>query len=59
MKSDQRKTFNGLALAVVQSSSKAGSIRVTASSPALKSSSIQIITHKPGTTMATLESLKK
>ena len=43
MKSDNRNTFNGLALAVVQSNSKAGTIRVRSKST-LKNESIDIVT---------------
>ncbi|HKI13277.1 MAG TPA: glycoside hydrolase family 2 TIM barrel-domain containing protein [Candidatus Acidoferrum sp.] len=41
-KSDHRKAFNGLCLAIVQSNSKPGQIRVIASSPSLKSASVII-----------------
>ncbi|MFI5096474.1 MAG: glycoside hydrolase family 2 TIM barrel-domain containing protein [Candidatus Acidiferrales bacterium] len=43
-KSNRRRAFNGLCLAIVQSTGKAGRIRVTASSPALKSASVIIAT---------------
>jgi beta-galactosidase len=43
-KSNRRKAFNGLCLAIVQSTGKPGQIRVTASSPALKSASVIIAT---------------
>jgi beta-galactosidase len=43
-KSTRRKAFNGLCLAIVQSTSKPGQIRVTAASPALKSASATIAT---------------
>jgi len=39
-KSNHRKAFNGLCLAIVQSAAKAGQVRVTASSPGLKSSTV-------------------
>jgi beta-galactosidase len=42
--SDRRKAFNGLCLAVVQSTDKAGEIRVTATSPSLKASSATLAT---------------
>jgi beta-galactosidase len=42
--SDRRKAFNGLCLAVVQSTDKAGEIRVTATSPSLKASSVTLAT---------------
>jgi beta-galactosidase len=43
-KSNRRKAFNGLCLAIVQSTGKPGQIRVTAASPALKSASVIIAT---------------
>jgi len=43
-KSNRRKAFNGLCLAVIQSTDKSGRIRVTASSPSLKSASVTIAT---------------
>lgn len=43
-KSNRRRTFNGLCLAIVQSTGKPGEIRVTASSAALKSASMIIAT---------------
>ncbi len=39
-----RKLFNGLCLAIIQSSGKAGSIKVTASSKSLRSDSVTVIT---------------
>jgi len=45
-KSNRRKAFNGLCLAIVQATGKPGQIRVTASSPALKSASVVIATEK-------------
>jgi beta-galactosidase len=47
MKSDKRNTFNGLALAVVQSTNTSGVIRVRTNSPSLKNASIEIVTRKP------------
>jgi len=44
MKSNQRKTFNGLALAIVQSNDKPGEITVTARSGTLKGAVIRIKT---------------
>ena len=41
-KSTERKAFNGLALAVIQSNSKAGAIKLTATSEGLSSSTIDI-----------------
>ncbi len=43
-KSNLRKAFNGLCLAIVQSTGRPGRIQVTASSPALKSASVIIAT---------------
>ncbi len=42
MKSNLRSTFNGLALAIIQSSDKAGGIIIKATSPGLKDGSITI-----------------
>jgi beta-galactosidase len=44
MKSNQRKTFNGLALAIIQSNDKQGEITVTAKSEILKDAVIKIKT---------------
>jgi beta-galactosidase len=46
MKSKLRKAFNGLALAVVRSNGKSGSIRVTAFSADLKGAALQVVSHK-------------
>lgn len=43
-KSNRRKAFRGLCLAIVQSTAKAGRIQLTATSPGLKSSSVTITT---------------
>jgi beta-galactosidase len=43
-KSNRRKAFNGLCLAIVQSTAKAGRIQMTATSPGLKSSSVAVTT---------------
>lgn len=59
MKSNQRRTFNGLALAVIQSDGKPGNIRVRASSPAIKEASLEIVTQKAIKPVATVESLKR
>jgi beta-galactosidase len=40
----RRKAFNGLCLAIVQSTAKPGRIQLTATSPGLKSSSVAITT---------------
>ncbi len=55
MKSKQRKSFNGLALAVIQSTRKSGTIRLTAVSADLKESVIQIATNKSVNGPKTLE----
>jgi beta-galactosidase len=44
MKSEERKTFNGLALAVIQTGDQAGSILVRVNSPSLKEASVEIKT---------------
>jgi beta-galactosidase len=59
MKSSQRSAFNGLALAIIQSNNKAGTIRIVANSPSLKTGSIEINTQKMNTPVATIENLKK
>jgi beta-galactosidase len=46
MKSRQRDAFNGLALAVVQSTEKSGSIRLTAVSEGLKDAVLQVVSQK-------------
>lgn len=43
-KTNRRKVFNGLCLAIVQSTAIAGQIRITASSPTLRSDSLTIAT---------------
>ncbi|HEY1221296.1 MAG: sugar-binding domain-containing protein [Bryobacteraceae bacterium] len=43
-KSDRRKAFNGLCLAIVQSTGKGGQIQMTATSPGLRSGSVTINT---------------
>ena len=46
MKSKQRSAFNGLALAVIQSTEKGGIIRLSATSAGLKDAVIQIVSQK-------------
>ena len=41
---NRRKAFNGMCLAIVQATGKPGQIRVTASSPGLKSGSVTVTT---------------
>jgi beta-galactosidase len=43
-KASRRKAFNGLCLAIVQSTAASGQIKITASSPTLQSDSIVIVT---------------
>jgi len=45
MKSSQRSAFNGLALGIVQSTFTKGNIKITATSPNLKASTLEITTH--------------
>ncbi len=59
MKSKDRKAFNGLALAVVRSTQKAGTIRLTAVSKNLKGAVIEIISRKPENSGLTVESLEQ
>ena len=46
MKSSKRNTFNGLALAVIQSTRESGNIRLTAVSKDLKEAVLQVVTRK-------------
>jgi beta-galactosidase len=46
MKSKQRNAFNGLALAVIQSTDKSGNIRITAVSDNLKNAILQVVSNK-------------
>lgn len=59
MKSNERKTFNGLALAVVQSNNKAGTIKIHASSPTLKGASIEVTVQKVNAEFSTVENIRK
>lgn len=58
MKSKLRNAFNGLALAVLQSTVKAGTIRLTAVSAGLKIAVLQIGSHNSGTGTNTVEGLR-
>jgi beta-galactosidase len=58
MQSDKRSALNGLALAVIRSTQKTGSIRLTAVSNDLKSAFIVISSTIPVTPVATVNSLK-
>lgn len=55
MKSDNRNTFNGLALAMVQSNNKTGKIHVRTNSSFLKNASIEITTVKASTEIPRLK----
>ena len=46
MKSKQRNAFNGMALAVIQSTEKSGTIRITAVSDNLKNATLQVFSNK-------------
>jgi beta-galactosidase len=46
-KANHRKAFNGLCMAIVQSTAKAGRIQVTATSPGLKSGTVAVTTSEP------------
>jgi hypothetical protein len=46
MKSKQRAAYNGLALAVVQSTEKSGNIRLTAISEGLKDAVLQVVSSR-------------
>jgi beta-galactosidase len=48
MKSSRRNAFNGLALAVIQTTEKTGNIKITATSPNLKDAVLQVVSNKPG-----------
>jgi beta-galactosidase len=43
-KTNRRRAFNGLCMAIVQSTASTGSIRITAVSPGLNSASVTITT---------------
>jgi beta-galactosidase len=59
MKDDQRKTFNGLALAVIQSTGQAGDIQIEVSAANLKTAFVSIKTQKVSKPRSTIEDLKK
>jgi beta-galactosidase len=48
MKSNKRNAFNGLALAVIQSTGNGGNIKISAHSPGLNDATIQIASGKSG-----------
>jgi hypothetical protein len=47
MKSKSRQAFNGLALAVIQSTERKGEIRITATSGNLKKAILRVVSLKP------------
>jgi beta-galactosidase len=57
MKSDGRKTFNGLALAAIQSGNRPGLINIRASSPNIKGSSVEITVRKVNPQYPTIETI--
>jgi len=59
MKSNTRKVFNGLALAVIQSKNKPGVVRVKAYSAGLKESTVELSIKKIIPPFAKVEDLKK
>ncbi len=59
MKSNTRKVFNGLGLAVIQSNNQAGVIRVKVTSLGLKESGLEITTKKSVPVFTKIEDLKK
>lgn len=59
IKSNQRKTFNVLAPAVLQSTNTAGKIHIEVSSPNVLNASADINTQKVIAPVATIEDLKK
>jgi beta-galactosidase len=59
MQSKKRNSFNGLALAVIQSTKKSGSINLTAMSAGLQEATLQILTHKSENPVNTIENFKK
>ena len=59
MKSNERKTFNGLALAVIQAGNKPGTIKIQARSPTVKGASIDVTVQKAVAQFTTVENIKK
>ncbi len=59
MKSNRRKAFNGLALVVIRSTLKAGTIRLSAGSAGLKSATLEIVSRKSSDAPMTVESLDR
>jgi beta-galactosidase len=57
MKSSRRNAFNGLALAVIQSTKKTGNIKITATSTNLKDAALKVVSDKPATTPNTIINL--
>lgn len=59
MKSNQRKTFNGLALAVIQAAKTMGTIHVEVNSSTIKGASVDITAQKAELPFTTIEKIKK
>jgi beta-galactosidase len=59
MKSNTRKVFNGLALAIIQSKNQSGVIRIKVSSLGLKESAFEIIAQRNVSSLLKVEDLKK
>jgi beta-galactosidase len=59
MKSNQRNTFNGLALAVIRAGKRPGTIRIRAVSPTLKGTELEIGVEQAVTSIVTIESIRK
>jgi hypothetical protein len=57
MKSSRRNAFNGLALAVIQSTEKSGNIRIAAISEKLKDAVLQVVSNKPAIAANTIINL--
>jgi beta-galactosidase len=55
MKSKQRNAFNGLALAVIQSTEKSGDIRITAVSADLKDAVLKVVSHASANTAESIK----
>jgi beta-galactosidase len=58
MKRSSKKTFNGLALAVIRGNSKPGTIHLRVTSSSIREATIDIATESTGTPVMTIESLK-
>lgn len=58
MKSKERRTFNGLALGVIQPGVKAGTIKIKATSPGLQEMTVDVLVQPAVNTIPVIESLK-